>query len=312
MFAGPIGVALAIGRAGRRINVRAFVAAALLPFALAAGAAPERITESCNTVLYGDGNVLLWVTNPANFLPIVADPASDPDIYYRLWLPQSARALAVGPVQIVVLSYDPVQDGAQIAREIAADPVLQSRGVTSTEADGGGLCFATAPPQPIVTVTEYHNTILDHYFLSSTPEENAIIDAGGAGPGWERTGESFSATLPDGCTDASRWVWRFYAPPPTNSHFFTVDPGECGFLRNHDPGWIYEGRAFGADLPVDGACPASRRPVYRLYNNRWMFGDSNHRYTVKPEVYQAMIDQGWAGEGVAMCVLPAPSLRALR
>ena len=39
-------------------------------------------------------------------------------------------------------------------------------------------------------IIEYHNSILDHYFLS-TPPEAAIIDAGGAGPRWQRTGETF-------------------------------------------------------------------------------------------------------------------------
>ena len=39
-----------------------------------------------------------------------------------------------------------------------------------------------------VTV-EYHNTLLDHYFLAILPSEIAGIDDGKAGPGWVRTGE---------------------------------------------------------------------------------------------------------------------------
>ncbi len=81
-----------------------------------------------------------------------------------------------------------------------------------------------------------------------------------------------------------------------------VDAGECGSVHNSDPGWQFEGIAFGAFMPVNGACTASQLPVYRLYNNRFAENDSNHRFVVRIHLYNAMIAQGWAGEGVAMCL----------
>jgi len=91
-----------------------------------------------------------------------------------------------------------------------------------------------------------------------------------------------------------------------NSHFFTVDSEECGAVHNADPGWIFEGNAFGARMPVDGACPAGMVTVYRLYNDRARFLDSNHRYVVRPELYAEMLARGWIGEGVAMCLPQSP------
>ena len=40
-------------------------------------------------------------------------------------------------------------------------------------------------------VIEYHNSVSTSYFLSTPTEAGSIIDAGGAGPGWQRTGETF-------------------------------------------------------------------------------------------------------------------------
>jgi hypothetical protein len=152
-----------------------------------------------------------------------------------------------------------------------------------------------------VTLTEYRNRLLDHYFLSSSEDENRAIDSGAAGPGWERTGESFQSSVPDSYYRAKR-VFRFYNPG-ARSHFFTADPAECGALRNRDPGWRFEGDAFGASLPVDGICAAGTQPVYRLYNGRWASNDSNHRYVTRVDLYQSMQSQGWSGEGVAMCAV---------
>jgi len=34
---------------------------------------------------------------------------------------------------------------------------------------------------------------------------------------------------------------------------------------------------------------------------RWMYNDSNHRYTRKKSEYDKLVAKGWAGEGVALC-----------
>jgi hypothetical protein len=82
-----------------------------------------------------------------------------------------------------------------------------------------------------------------------------------------------------------------------------LDGEECGGLRKADSGWDPEGFAFGATMPVNGTCTGYHETaVYRLYSNRAMYGDPNHRYTIYGDIYRQMIDKGWIGEGVAMCI----------
>jgi hypothetical protein len=258
-------------------------------------------TAKCNTGYSSQ----IWLyqmsqQTQSRLVDAVANPGSDPDLYQRLWAPlKASSSTSVLSNRSVILTMDPFQDLPEMMSAMRADPVIAT--MVSDIADNGGVCFATSPPPTFQRVTEYHNTVLDHYFLSSSPEENAIIDAGGAGPGWVRTGESFLTISPDYCSQSDR-VFRFYGPGP-NSHFFTADPSECGGLRKTASGWIGEGVAFGARVPVNGACPSSAyTPVYRAYNNRWMFNDSNHRYAIRTDVYRQMVDRGWIGEGVALCV----------
>lgn len=226
----------------------------------------------------------------------VERPAKDPALYSRLWAPRQAR---VQNFTSVVLSMDPLQDLPEMATSIRADPLVAALGFSSVQYHADS-CVAFSPPS-FQRITEYYNIGLKHYFLSSSEAENASIESGRAGPGWVRTGESFLASPPNTCGLSDR-VFRFYGPGP-NSHFYTADPNECGGLRTQKSGWNAEGVAFGAKLPQNGLCPSALyTPVYRLYNNRWMFNDSNHRYTIKPDIYQQMIAQGWIGEGVALCV----------
>jgi serine protease len=96
-------------------------------------------------------------------------------------------------------------------------------------------------------------------------------------------------------------VCRFYAPG-AHTHFYTAEPAECAQVKL-DPGWSYEGFAFRAQVPVAGACPQGTVPVYRAYNNRFAFQDSNHRFTTSLAIYNGMTAQGWLAEGVVMCAV---------
>lgn len=162
----------------------------------------------------------------------------------------------------------------------------------------------TSPSNPPgSTVLEFYNTNLKHYFMTADSLEAIGIDNGAAGPGWLRTGESFGAWKNQGeAAPGAKSVCRFYGTPGQgpNSHFYTADASECNFVKN-DPGWFYEGIAYYIGSPSSGACPAGYNPVYRAYNNRWMYNDSNHRFTTSFLSYQQMFDEGWATEGIVMC-----------
>ncbi len=164
----------------------------------------------------------------------------------------------------------------------------------------------------MVTVYEFYEPTLDHYFVAAGPDEIAALDAGQAS--WKRTGQKFMAWLKASDAPASaKPVCRFYARGP-NSHFYTADATECQTLRNLEAagkaqaastadkfwGWTYEGVAFYALTPSGGACPGDTDPVYRYYNGRAKDNDTNHRFTVDPQLRSAM-QWSWIDEGAVIC-----------
>jgi hypothetical protein len=155
---------------------------------------------------------------------------------------------------------------------------------------------------------EFHNTILDHYFVAAGQDEIDIIRNGGAGQGWELTGQSFKVwpSLPSDAFTPVGPVCRFYGNPPRgpNSHFFTASNSECDLVRGQG-GWLYEGIGFYIQ-PVDssGVCPPGLLSVNRAYNNGFPRNDSNHRFTTSDSTVREMGRKGWAVEGTVMCARP--------
>jgi hypothetical protein len=172
-------------------------------------------------------------------------------------------------------------------------------------------------PAPGSNAIEYYNVDLDHYFLTSFPDETQSVEAGAAGRGWVRTGYSFKVGGGASPPLASANVCRFYGNPQTNpatgkrlgpnSHFYTADAPECAQVRR-DPGWVFEtGNAFTVQVPLGASCPNNTLPVFRVYNNGFAANNSNHRYTTSLTVYEFMLTQKWSGEQTVMCA-PAPAV----
>ncbi|MBK9607175.1 MAG: PQQ-dependent sugar dehydrogenase [Betaproteobacteria bacterium] len=164
---------------------------------------------------------------------------------------------------------------------------------------------STTPPLPEThAVVEFHNTNLDHYFLTADAAEATAIDSGSAGPGWSRTGNTFKA-------GGGTTVCRFYGSvsPGPNSHFFTADSAECAQLQQLQAAtpatqkrWNFEGMDFLTTAATNGVCAGGTLPLYRAYNNGFALGiDSNHRITGSQIAMQQMVSRGWANEGVVMC-----------
>jgi hypothetical protein len=160
----------------------------------------------------------------------------------------------------------------------------------------------TAPVS--ATVVEYYHPVLDNYFITADPNEQAAVDAGAAGADWRRTGGTFKAGGPN-------QVCRFYGSqsPGPNSHFYTADAAECAELKRlqaitpaSQKRWNFESNDFNTTPAVNGACPAGLVPVYRAYNNGFARGvDSNHRITASQAAIQEAANRGWVSEGVVMC-----------
>jgi len=166
------------------------------------------------------------------------------------------------------------------------------------------------------TMVEYYKASLDHYFMTLEGAESVLLDETAAGAGWKRTGRSFGSWTASQLEDTKR-LCRFYGDLQAgpDSHFYAAEGSECDGLRALDAAtpkgqaaWRFEGYAANVAVPVNGACAPNLTPVYRMYNHGFEKGGvPNHRYTTDPAVYADMQAKGWAGEGIAFCVPPAPN-----
>jgi serine protease len=165
--------------------------------------------------------------------------------------------------------------------------------------DAEGTLLGVDALKPYWLGYNFYNPDLNHYFMVGTGEEVDFVLSGVPGRWWDM--EDYFLAWRDGSQGALP-VCRFYGTPGVgpNSHFYTVDPGECEMIKNAQ-GWTYEGIAFYMKKPSNGTCPSNTTPIHRYYNNRWMHNDSNHRYASHLFDIDYMIQQGWTYEGVAMC-----------
>ena len=175
--------------------------------------------------------------------------------------------------------------------------IVYTYGQPSATARVAAICATPSPN--IVVAYEFFNTNLRHYFRTSSAAEAAGVDNGAAGPGWIRTGDNFFAYVA-GSTAPGADACRFYTFG-ANSHFYTSDVNECALLKAPNSGWVYEGLSFRIPLPTSNGCAAGTIPVYRLYNNRFAFTDSNHRFTTQAANVTTLQQQGWIYEGVRFC-----------
>lgn len=152
-------------------------------------------------------------------------------------------------------------------------------------------------------VSEFYHSGLDHYFMTADGSEAAALEANPA-LGWKRTGQSFKA-------GGSTPVCRFYGSqtPGPNSHFYTVSPSECDYLKQlqattpaTQKRWNFESLDFSSTPSDGGACENGTIPVYRAYNDGYTHGvDSNHRMARRLSAIQEVLDRGWLNEGAVMC-----------
>ncbi len=191
------------------------------------------------------------------------------------------------------------------AREFPPGTTCRVGGLCGAGMLDAGLALASTPPGSLnpppgtVPVFEYYDPVLDHYFITASADEIALLDSAPSGA-LQRTGYFFYAFAdPALAPPSAHPVCRFYARPGLliDSHYFTADAAECQFVQNRWPGvWTLEQPdAFYIEVPdATGACPDDTTPVYRFFNNR---RDANHRYTIDLSVRRGMINKAWVPEG---------------
>jgi CubicO group peptidase (beta-lactamase class C family) len=162
-------------------------------------------------------------------------------------------------------------------------------------------------------VVEFYEPELDQYFITAGLAEQAMVDSGAVGH-WQRTGQSFEA---GGSTAVCRFYGNTQTNPATggmygpNSHFYTVDPNECAWLRSiyrpDAPSWQFESYDFLSTPAASGTCGTGLTPIYRAYNDGAARGIApNHRITGGLGAYFETTARGWSPEGAVMCA-PSPA-----
>jgi hypothetical protein len=204
-------------------------------------------------------------------------------------------AIAPGGSCTLLLYFHPQANGPRQATLVIDAPQLATLAFFTLAGQGVGA-FATVP------VVEYHNAADGQYFLTADPGEQSLLDGGGLGPDWSRTGASFNAYPMDAANPQAAAVCRFFGTPGIgpNSHFYTAYANECAAVRE-DPHWIEEGATFRARLPVDGSCAGGDVVVRRLWRPGATVTQTRHRYVVDPALVAPMQADGWVLEGPVFC-----------
>jgi hypothetical protein len=171
--------------------------------------------------------------------------------------------------------------------------------------------FAQGTSAQNQTAVEYFHVGWGYYFMTSFPDEIAVLDGGAFGGVWQRTGETFnvSAQPAAGALPTCRFFSTSFAPMST--HFYTPFDAECQTVKNSRD-WQFESIAFYLALPeANGTCAAGTATLYRLYNNG-MGGAPNHRYTASRATFDNMRAAGWVPEGdgvtFAFACIPASNV----
>lgn len=163
----------------------------------------------------------------------------------------------------------------------------------------------SANPSGQAVAVEFYNSALDHFFITTDPNEINLLDTGVL-RGWVRTGIRFLAyNVP---TPGTNPVCRFYLKPAVgDSHFYSADPNECAqTLARFGASWIYESPSvfyIALPDPVTGACAAGTVPIWRFFNT----AVTNHRYTPEVTIRDELrndprwLPEGYGPDSVIMC-----------
>ncbi len=209
--------------------------------------------------------------------------------------------IAAGGACTVQVTFVPAVSGVRAATLTIGDDgspnplTISMSGIGSTAQSGPGTK---------VTIVEFFNAALNHYFI--TPNDGEIVLLGKPPfQDWQPTGLAFSGYAAGQAPGGAVGVCRFFNDHflGISTHFYAPHGLGCEQTITGFPDWTLESaELFDAMLPAaDGSCPAGNIPVYRMFNNG-MGGAPNHRFTTSLAVRQQMIDAGYTPEGAGIGV----------
>jgi len=211
------------------------------------------------------------------------------------------RAIPAGGSCHLDMIFTPQDTGARIANLNVDAPQLPSLAILRVA--GTGTAALSNPTPAATDIVEFHHATLDHYFLTADAAEIAFIDGGGLGPAWTRTGRTLRGWPVDAAVNGAADACRFFGTPGAgpDSHFYTVDAGECSAVRK-DPFWTYEGIAFRVlPLASNGSCAPGAAVVQRMLKSASDVTGIRHRYVIAGADIAAMRNAGWMLEGPVFC-----------
>ena len=260
---------------------------------------PDRLDFGSVTAGTTSSPRALTMTNSGNAALSIGPISSADGQFVRSGGCDPGTTLAPGASCTLEVSVRPNSVGGRAAELV----IGTSDGAYRVPMIADGVAPPPPPPVPTITVVEYYNATLDHYFGTWSADEQASLDAGNTPTRWTRTGQTYRAYATAQLGTSA--VCRYYIPPPLgDSHFFGRDAAECAATGARHRSFVLEDAAFEqVFLPSAGACPTGTTPVYRVFSNR---ADANHRYTTDRATRDRMVTLGWTAEGdgpdaVAMC-----------
>jgi hypothetical protein len=276
---------------GRGVDAQAGTASlAFAPAALNFGAQ--------NVGVQSAGITVALVNNgPARLTPsalVINGPAAYD--YYTEGDCNVGTAIPPGSSCTLTFFFRPAALGNRPANLVVDAPQLANLAILAIDGTGAMLGGADAD------VVEFFYSPANHYFLTASATEAALLDAGGI---WVRTGFQFRAWSVGNAAAGTLPVCRFTGTPDVgpNSHFFTANAAECAIVQTN-PYWWYEGLAFRTLTPTAGACAAGMTPVVRFFWAGSAVTLSRHRYVVDPTEVARMRAAGWLEEGTVFCAPP--------
>ena len=265
--------------------------------------APAPLVFPAQAVATTSGPITLSLVNggPAQLVPsalVINGPAAY-DYSVTGGTCNAGVAIPAGGSCTLVFFFTPAAFGSRPANLVVDAPQLANLAILPIDGTGSE---ESAPPPPDADVVEFVYPAANHYFLTSSSDEEAALDASGL---WVRTGFHFQAWSADNAAPGTLPVCRFTGTPNIgpDSHFYTADATECA-LVDANPYWVYEGSPFRMLLPDAGSCAQGTSPVIRFFFPGSNVTQVRHRYVVDPAEAAQMRDAGWIEEGAVFC---APS-----